>query len=195
MAAETGPGRKIRKPGPKGPDEFELKVAEELFKLEGASPDLARLEKLYILGAKEVAVDGSKSAAVIMIPYKFLQEFRKIQVKLVRELEKKLQGRHVIVVAHRTIFGKSYERNVKTKGPRPRSRTLTHVHEAILDDLCFPTEILGKRVRYKTDGSKVTKVFLAPRDQVNVEVKLETFATVYQKLTGKNVVFSFQTQS
>jgi small subunit ribosomal protein S7e len=32
------------------------------------------------------------------------------------------------------------------------------VHDAILDDLVFPTEIVGKRIRYKVDGSKVLKV-------------------------------------
>lgn len=32
------------------------------------------------------------------------------------------------------------------------------VHDAILDDLVYPTEIVGKRVRYKLDGSRTLKV-------------------------------------
>ena len=32
------------------------------------------------------------------------------------------------------------------------------VHDAILDDLVYPTEIVGKRVRYKVEGSKMLKV-------------------------------------
>ena len=42
-------------------------------------------------------------------------------------------GSHVVLVADRRILGKSYSRSVKTKGVRPRSRTLTAVHEAILE--------------------------------------------------------------
>uniref|UniRef100_A0A7S2RUE9 40S ribosomal protein S7 n=2 Tax=Stramenopiles TaxID=33634 RepID=A0A7S2RUE9_9STRA len=187
---------KIIKPAGKQPDEFEMKVAEELFKLEASSPDLkVDLEHLYILGAKEVVVQGAKKACVLMVPYKLLPQFKAIHVRLVRELEKKLQGRHVVIIAHRTIYGDSYNRNVKTRGVRPRSRTLTAVQEGILDDLVFPTEIVGKRTRYKLDGSKQLKVLMNAKDQMQIETKLDTFAAVYKKLTNKDVVFEFPVES
>ena len=34
---------------------------------------------------------------------------------------------------------------------------MRQVHEATLIDLVYPTEIVGKRVRYRLDGSKLLK--------------------------------------
>jgi len=184
--------KKIVKPAGQEPDEFETQVAQELFNLEMSAAEIkSDLRDLHITAAKEVDVGGGKKAIIIFVPYRLLRAYHKIQTRLVRELEKKFSGRHVVIVAQRTILGKSYSRSTKTKGPRPRSRTLTAVQDAILEDLVYPTEIVGKRTRCKLDGTKVLKVLLDPKDQVNAETKLDTFSYVYKKLTNKEVSFEF----
>jgi small subunit ribosomal protein S7e len=80
---------------------------------------------------------------------------------LTRELEKKFSDRHVVFIGQRRIMRKP-GRYSRQKQPRPMSRTLTKVHEKILEDLVFPTEIVGKRTRVCTDGRKVIKVYVPP---------------------------------
>lgn len=175
------------------PDEFEASVAQELLNLEMTSPDFkAALRDLFITAAKEVDCGGGKKAIVLYVPFKLRKSFNKVQARLVRELEKKFSGRHVLLIAQRTILGKSYSRDQKTKGPRPRSRTLTAVHNAILEDIVYPTEIAGKRTRYKLDGKRLLKVYLDNKDQANVEGRTDTYAAVYAKLTNQTVSFYFE---
>lgn len=78
-------------------------------------------------------------------------------LRLTRELEKKFSDRHVVFIAQRRMLRKP-KRGSRVKQKRPRSRTLTSVHERILEDLVYPTDITGKRTRVATDGSKTLKV-------------------------------------
>lgn len=77
------------------------------------------------------------------------------------------------------------------KQKRPRSRTLTSVHDAILSDLVFPAEVVGRRTRVKLDGKQIFKVHLDKTQQTNVEHKIDSFSWIYKRLTGKDVVFEF----
>merc|ERR1711957_853630 len=130
-------------------------------------------------------------AVVVYFPFRVWKTVRKIQGRLIRELEKKFNKRHIVMVANRTILDKNFKR--KGLKVRPRSRTLTSVHESILEDVVGPTEIVGKRTRISVDGTKLLKVFLDPKDKdkENIESKMNAFAAVYKKLTNKEAAFMF----
>lgn len=49
---------------------------------------------------------------------------------------------------------------------------MTAVHEATLNDLVYPAEIVGKRIRIKLDGSRLVKVHLDKNQQTTVEHKV-----------------------
>ncbi|CAI0628920.1 unnamed protein product, partial [Linum tenue] len=147
------------------------------------------LKELCPLPCSQLDVSNNRKAVVIHVPYRLRKGYRKIHVKLVRELEKKFSGKDVVVIATRRIVRPPKKGSA---AQRPRSRTLTSVHEAMLEDVVAPAEIVGKRTRYRLDGSKIMKVFLDTKEQINTEYKLETFSSVYRKLTGKDVVFEFR---
>lgn len=113
---------------------------------------------------------------------------------LTRELEKKFSDRHVLILASRRILPRPKRSNrsrTSQTQKRPHSRTLTAVHDAILADVVYPVEIVGKRVRTREDGSKVTKVVLDEKERGSVDFRLDTYAEVYRRLTGKGVNFEF----
>ncbi len=180
--------KKIHKDKDAEPTEFEETVAQALFDLENTNQELkSDLKDLYINSAAQVDVAGKK-AVVIHVPYRLRKAFRKIHLRLVRELEKKFSGKDVVIIATRRIVRPPKKGSA---AQRPRSRTLTAVHDAMLEDVVHPAEIVGKRIRYRLDGSKIIKIFLDPKARNDTEYKLETFAGVYRKLSGKDVVFEY----
>merc|ERR1712066_342527 len=193
---DTGLGKMahLRKIQKDNPDALEISVAQALgdlqMNLNEIRDDLAPLK---IMSVREIDVTTNKKAIIIMVPFIQLQQFRKIQPKLVRELEKKFSGRHVVFVANRRILKKPAKNNMVKRQKRPYSRTVTAVHTTILEDLTFPVEIVKKRSRVRADTSKLLKVFLDPKEQQYVETKVDTFAAVYKRLTGKEIAFEFPT--
>ena len=184
--------KKIHKEKGLEPDDFEESVAQALFDLENTNQELrSDLRDLFINSAKQIDISGSRKAVIIHVPYRLRKSFKKIHNRLVRELEKKFSGKDVIFIATRRIMRPPKKGTV---AGRPRSRTLTSVHEAILEDLVYPAEIVGKRVCFRLDGSRIMRVYLDPKERNNTEYKLETFGVAYKKLTGKEVVFEYPVQ-
>lgn len=190
---------KLKGKNPIQPTQLELKIGKILFDLQNSGNELAtEIHPLCIYAASEIELANGHQALLISVPTTQIGAWRKVQVRLARELEKKLatiEGqKNVVIVGHRQALSKTaYARSpaAKKQKIRPRSKTLAFVHDAWLEDLVYPTEIVGKRIRVKTDGESIIKVFLDFKDQTVLESRLDTLAGVYQKLTGKNVVFDF----
>merc|ERR1712224_450712 len=146
---------------------------------------------LSITSAKEIDVNPSGKAIIIQVPYRQLKNFHTIHHLLVGDLEKKIPGRDVVFVANRSMVCNT-KMGLRKRGPR--SHTLSSVQEAILNDVVFPMEIVGKRNRYNCNGTQTLKVYLDPMDKNTAKYKLNTFASVYQSLTGKDAVFDYHSR-
>ncbi|KAH9828928.1 40S ribosomal protein S7 [Teratosphaeria destructans] len=195
------------------PSEIETNIATALYELESNIADMkAALRPLQFVSARErswaleisfnalttrnlqIEVGHGRKAIVIFVPVPLLGGWHRSQQRLTRELEKKFSDRHVLIVASRRILPRpkrsNRSRTTQTQ-KRPRSRTLTAVHDAILADLVYPVEIVGKRVRTREDGSKILKIVLDEKERGGVDYRLDTYSEVYKRLTGKGVNFEF----
>ncbi|KRZ14848.1 Endoribonuclease Dicer [Trichinella zimbabwensis] len=167
--------------------ELERQVSQVLYDLKH-SQDLQYYvkEDLTFVSAKEIDV-GHRAVIIVFVPFPQYKQYRRILVRLIHEVEKKFGGKHVVFVAKRRILPKPTrgKRKITQKQKRPRSRTLAAVHDEYLNDIVFPAEIVGKRIRVRLDGSRLLKVHLDRNQKAAVEHKTETFAAVYKHLTGK----------
>ncbi|KAL9594352.1 MAG: hypothetical protein Q9179_005437 [Wetmoreana sp. 5 TL-2023] len=188
-------------PSRQHPNETENSIANALYDLESNIHDMkSALRPLQFVSAREIDVGHGKKAIVIFVPVPLLPGFHKVQQRfplfssLTRELEKKFPDRHVLILASRRILPRpkrSARSRTSQTQKRPHSRTLTAVHDALLHDVVYPVEIVGKRTRTREDGSKVLKVILDEKERGGVDYRLDTYAEVYRKLTGKGVGFEF----
>jgi len=194
--AKSAAKKIVKRPGQK-PTAYESTVAQALFDVQSKGEGVAALKDLQITAAKEFDLGAGKQATVLFVPVPQLKRYRAIQSKLVQELEKSaaFRDRQIFIVANRTILAPPSKKNRVSRQQRPRSRTTTSVHEAILDDLVFPSEIVGKSVRVKLDNSKVIKVQLDPKDRDRSRNKTDAYSRVYKRLTGKHAVFEFPAYS
>jgi len=182
---------KFQNPSKQAPSALESKICQLLVDLEASSRDLKpHLRDLGIVSARKISVTPTKKAIVVFVPKLQHQKWQKLQDRLVRELEKKFSDEDVLFIAQRKVM-KLCHINPKINAPRPRTQTITAVQTAILDDVVFPTKIVGKRTRFRVGGRRMMKVYLDPKDSKDIESRIPTYEAVYRKLTKKNVKFLF----
>jgi len=150
------------------------------------------LKGVEIKSVKEVK-DAGNQVLVITVPYKQIAGLKPVIPTLLAELEKKLSSTPIIVGAHRA-FPKTPEHGRRYKAIRPYGRTLRAVNDAILEDVCYPTTIVGKHVHYDLQGKQTTKVTLDANDVSRVEHKLGAFSAAFNRLTGIHTVFEVARQ-
>ena len=175
--------------------ELETEVAKRLSELEldnGNAQIKDDLSQVFINSAQKVEFrdrGGAVNAAILVhIPYRSLGAFQRVRDTVVSHLERSCKSK-VFVVASRNIVSRFAKRHRTQK--RPRSRTLTSVHEAILEDLAFPATIQGKNTRVRVDGSRHMKVLIDPLDKERMEDRLDAMSEIYRKLTTKRISFDF----
>jgi small subunit ribosomal protein S7e len=173
------------------PTPLEIKICEYLVDLEAGSKDLKEhLRDLGIVNARQIVVDRrtTKTAIVIFVPVSQHKRWQKLQDRVQTELEKKFSGIDIVFIANRKVMKLN---QIKNNVPRPRTQTITAVHQQMLKDVVFPTKIVGKRTRFRVGGTRLLKVYLEPKDTKEIEARIPTYEAVYRKLTKKNVRFLF----
>jgi small subunit ribosomal protein S7e len=183
--------RKLRKAKRAKPSELETSVAQALMQLELSHKALGDcLPRFHFNTAKEFEHPLSKKKGLLVLyPLRFVMLVRKVQKTLVAELEKRFPGRAVMLVAQRKVVKRPND--VYKLQEVQRSRTATAVNESILEDLIYPADIVARRWRFRTDGSRVMKVFLDSRAKAKLGGRLNIASYLYKKLTKRVVQFGF----
>ncbi|OAF69866.1 40S ribosomal protein S7 [Intoshia linei] len=170
---------------------LEAKVQDAFLEIDKISDLRTKLAELYFIKAQEFNVDG-KFVIVIVVPFRQCESYRKLNLRLVTEFEKRLNGKTVIILTDRKMLNKPKRgKKMTEKQKRPRSRTLTSVYENMLEDIVYPARIVGKRIRISTDCSKLYKIHLDEGKRSYSEPRAWAYKHVYQCLTGRKMEIQF----
>ncbi|KNH07797.1 ribosomal protein S7 [Perkinsela sp. CCAP 1560/4] len=182
--------RKLRKSNRKNPSPLDEEISRAVYDIELTSPKLkTALSALHFNTAKEFDIGRSRRCVVVFYPLRFLRKMHKIQSLLSSELEKKFSGKQFVFISQRKI--RQRPKNIYKIQDVPRSHTMSSVHDAMLDDLVYPADVVSRRTRYLIDGSQQHKVYLHLKEKERVEHRVDAYAVVYKRLTGKETVFGF----
>ena len=149
------------------------------------------LENLKIENANEIAV-GDKRCYLVQVNESSVKSLHNVHSEITKKLEDHFSTPVVIVPFRKKINGKLFRKFRGTKVPR--DKTLSAVYDAYLEDLVHPATIVGKRVRYPKNKSRVFKVHVDPLDKEIVEGKVSAIVACYKALTNRDLVVEFPQQ-
>jgi small subunit ribosomal protein S7e len=163
--------------------------------VESSVPEIKGLQLTKAIELHVSEDKREKPVIIMFVPYHLLKTLHNNAKKLYIELEKKLRAT-VLLVVSRTIQSRwikvlCWITQLRKSQKRPHSRTLTAVHEAILDDLVLPSSIVGKRQRVRLDGSSYLKVSLDKVDAHLMEGRVNAIKAAYKLLTNKVIEIDF----
>jgi len=175
------------------PTEIEEDVGKSLQQLQMSKDDLkVHLNQITITNVDLVEYkqrDGTMSKALhVKIPFRCTPAYVKVSHQIIEHLEDKFKW-PVIITANRTIQSKRAKHHPSQQ--RPRSRTLKHVQDALLHDICVPSSVVGRSTRVTLDGKKHVKILLDPLDRDDVEEKIDAMAHIYQAMTTHKIDIDF----
>eukprot|EP00331_Platyophrya_macrostoma_P014021 CAMPEP_0176432134 /NCGR_PEP_ID=MMETSP0127-20121128/15212_1 /TAXON_ID=938130 /ORGANISM="Platyophrya macrostoma, Strain WH" /LENGTH=201 /DNA_ID=CAMNT_0017814245 /DNA_START=64 /DNA_END=670 /DNA_ORIENTATION=- len=178
------------------PSQLEDSVAKELHHLENSSSEWKNdLKDVYLSNVKEIefTAKGKKSKPVYLVYVPFPAS--KLSKNSIKDsfLNSSPDLRPKFWLSLREPSNLSGKKTHKSQ-KRPYSRTLTAVHDAVLEDLLQPANIIGRRIRHRLDGSTVMKIILDQNDKDLIDDRLEAIAHVYKRISTKEITFEYRAE-
>ena len=127
---------------------------------------------------------------VVYMPFAWLRSNPTAVTKIINEIQNKKRV-HTFILAKRTIVNKKADYNQRV----PRSRTLTAVFDSYLEDLLQPGVIIGRRYRYRMNGSLLMKVFVGEDKSKYLQTRVDLIQQVYWKITNRKIAIEFKKQA
>ena len=131
----------------------------------------------------------SLKALVIYLPFPYLKDHKQAINKIINEVQAKT-GSYAFVVAKRTVISKWSDYKQKI----PKSRTLTDVCDAILEDLLAPGQVIGRRMRVRLNGTHLYKIHVNEESRPYLQDKVETITQIYHALTNRKIAIEFKSE-
>lgn len=174
-------------------NEITKKLTTVLHKLQ-EDPNLkADLEALKIDTANEITIENKSKCLLIKVNEGSIKNLHRVHSEVVKRLEEHFST-PVIIVPERKITNGNVYRTFRGKAA-PRDRTLSKIYENNLEDVLYPSTIIGLRTRFPKGNSRVFKVQVDPLDKELIEYKSQAVSAAYKQMTGRNLVIEFPQQN